>query len=126
MSAIQQVVVEKQQQQQLTGQALKRMEDPKFITGAGKYVGDIRLPNMLHAAFVRSPHAHAKIIKVDVSRAAAHPNVRFVLTGREIVGIKDIPTVRTYVSVDGGMSDNIRTALYDAVYDCRLVSRSRS
>ncbi len=86
-----QLVVEKQVL--LTGQSLKRMEDPKFMTGSGKYVGDIRFPNMLHAAFVRSPHAHAKILRVDVSRALAHPNVRFVLTGNDIKGIRDIPSV---------------------------------
>jgi len=92
MSATQQVVVEKQQKQ-LTGQSLRRMEDPKFMTGAGKYVGDIRQPSMLHAAFVRSPHAHARITKIDVSRAVAHPNVRFVLIGGDIKGINNIPSV---------------------------------
>ncbi len=86
-----QLVVEKQKL--VTGLPLRRMEDPKFITGSGKYVGDISFPNMLHAAFVRSPHAHAKILKVDASRALAHPNVKFVLTGADIKGIKNIPSV---------------------------------
>ena len=49
----------------LFGKSIKRREDPRFITGRGQYVDDLKLPGMTYAAFVRSPHAHAKIRKID-------------------------------------------------------------
>ncbi|MDA4117542.1 MAG: hypothetical protein OK455_04280, partial [Thaumarchaeota archaeon] len=53
----------------LVGQPLKRLEDGRFLTGKGRYLDDLRLAGMLHAVFVRSPHAHARIVKVGTSRA---------------------------------------------------------
>ncbi len=52
-----------------------RKEDPRLLTGRGRYVGDIVLPGMLHAVLVRSPHAHARIVSVDATRAREHPGV---------------------------------------------------
>jgi carbon-monoxide dehydrogenase large subunit len=52
-----------------------RKEDPRLLTGRGQYVGDIVLPGMLHAVLVRSPHAHARIVRVDAARAREHPGV---------------------------------------------------
>jgi aerobic carbon-monoxide dehydrogenase large subunit len=52
-----------------------RKEDPRMLTGRGRYVADIALPGMLHAAVLRSPHAHARIRRVDPARARAHPGV---------------------------------------------------
>ena len=57
---------------------LKRKEDARFIRGKGTYLDDIRLPGMVHAAILRSPYAHAKILSIDTSRALAHPNVAAV------------------------------------------------
>src|SRR5438552_15824368 len=51
------------------GDRLLRKEDPRLVQGRGRYVGDIALPGMLHAAIVRSPHAHARILGLDASRA---------------------------------------------------------
>src|SRR5205085_3039271 len=51
------------------GDRLLRKEDPRLVQGQGRYVGDIALPGMLHAAIVRSPHAHARILGIDASRA---------------------------------------------------------
>jgi len=83
-----------QKGKRLVGQSLKRTEDPKFITGSGMYLDDLRLPEMLYAAFVRSPHAHAKVLKVDVSPALQLPRVVAALTGKDIDGkVKDMPTV---------------------------------
>src|SRR4051812_8015211 len=59
---------------------LKRKEDARFIRGKGKYLDDIRLPGMLHAAILRSPYAHAKINSIDTSAALAAPNVAAVIT----------------------------------------------
>ena len=67
-----------------TGASIKRSEDPRILTGTGRYVDDIKLPGMLHAAFVRSPLAHARVISVDVSAARALPGVVAVLTGAEL------------------------------------------
>ena len=65
------------------GQPVKRVEDPRLLAGQGRYVDDLRLPRMVSAAFVQSPHAHARLRRVDVSRAAALPGVVGVLTGEE-------------------------------------------
>src|SRR5580700_5635316 len=67
-----------------TGASVKRSEDPRILTGAGRYVDDIKLPGMLHAAFVRSPMAHARVRSVDVSAARALPGVVAVYTGAEL------------------------------------------
>ncbi len=67
------------------GLPLARKEDRRFLTGTARYVDDIRLPGMLHAAFVRSPHAHARIRRIETSRALALPGVVAVVTGRELV-----------------------------------------
>ena len=52
-----------------TGASIKRSEDPRILTGRGRYVDDLKLPGMLHAAFVRSPLAHGRVLAVDVSAA---------------------------------------------------------
>src|SRR5262245_8783258 len=63
------------------GHSVKRLEDNRFIQGRGNYVDDIVLPNMLHMVIGRSPHAHAKITKIDTSAAQAVPGVVVVVTG---------------------------------------------
>ncbi len=68
----------------LMGAEVKRKEDPRLITGASTYVSDVTVPNLHHVAFVRSPHAHARIRKIDVARAARIPGVVRVVTGEEI------------------------------------------
>ena len=65
------------------GAPLKRLDDPRLLTGRGRYVDDITLPRMVHVAFVRSPHAHATIERVDVTRVAHSPNVVAALTGAD-------------------------------------------
>jgi carbon-monoxide dehydrogenase large subunit len=70
-------------QTQWTGTALKRKEDPRLLTGQGRFLDDIKLAGMLHAAFVRSPHAHARILSVDPAEARALDGVHGVLTGAE-------------------------------------------
>jgi len=67
-----------------TGASIKRSEDPRILTGTGRYVDDIKLPGMLHAAFVRSPLPHARVISVDASAARALPGVVAVLTGADL------------------------------------------
>ncbi len=70
----------------LFGAPIKRVEDRKFLTGKARYADDIKLPGMLSAVFVRSPHAHARVLKVDTSQAASSPGVAAILTGADLEG----------------------------------------
>ena len=65
------------------GARLKRLDDPRLLTGRGRYVDDITLPRMVHVAFVRSPHAHATVERVDVDAARKSPGVVAILTGAD-------------------------------------------
>ena len=65
------------------GAPVRRVNDPKYITGRGQYVDDIDLPGALHITFVRSPHAHADIRSIDATAARDVPGVVAVVTGRE-------------------------------------------
>ena len=62
----------------------KRVEDIRFVQGKGNYVDDLKLPGMLYGDFVRSPYGHARIKKIDASKAAALPGVLAVLTAAEL------------------------------------------
>src|SRR5436190_49654 len=77
--------------ERLFGKAIKRREDPRFITGRGQYVDDVKHPGMTYAAFVRSPHAHAKIRRIDASAALKHPGVVAVFTGKDMTGVNSLP-----------------------------------
>ena len=80
----------------LIGARVKRREDPRLITGNATYVDDVRLPEMLHMAVLRSPFAHARIVSLDVSRAKALAGVTEVITGREIKALSGpVPTAST-------------------------------
>ncbi len=68
------------------GEAVRRKEDVRFLTGAGNYTDDINVAGQTHAVFVRSPHAHAKINSVDVAAAEAMPGVVKVYTGADLEG----------------------------------------
>src|ERR1700741_1650356 len=62
----------------------RRTEDYRLLTGHGRYVDDIEIGGALHACFVRSPHAHARIVSIDASEALAIPGVIAVVTGRDL------------------------------------------
>src|SRR4029078_1986332 len=66
------------------GQAMRRKEDPRMITGRARYTEDINLPGMLHAVVVRSPEAHAAITSIDTSAALERDGVVTVLTGEDM------------------------------------------
>ncbi len=70
------------------GHSMKRKEDPRFIRGQGNYVDDVKLPGMVHMDIVRSPFAHAKIKKIDTSRAVKVPGVLAVITGDTLAQYK--------------------------------------
>src|SRR5438477_5715554 len=77
----------------LFGKSIKRREDPRLVTGKGNFVDDLKIPFTTHAAFVRSPHAHARIGKIDSTAARKVPGVLAVYTGKDLVagGVKPIP-----------------------------------
>jgi carbon-monoxide dehydrogenase large subunit len=70
------------------GQPVPRIEDPRFITGRGRYVDDFDLPQQCYGVAVMSPHAHARITRVDTAKAKAAPGVLAVLTGTDAAADK--------------------------------------
>jgi carbon-monoxide dehydrogenase large subunit len=80
---LQETAVQYLQKPKIVGQSLKRREDPRLIQGKGIYSDDVKLPGLLHVAFYRSPYAHARIKKVDTSKARILPGVEYVLTAQE-------------------------------------------
>src|SRR5919202_1876372 len=76
---------------QVIGAPLKRLEDPRLVTGAAKYLDDLKLPGMAHVAIVRSPHAHARVRGVRTDRAAAAPGVIDVFTGADFEHLNPLP-----------------------------------
>lgn len=77
----------------LIGESVKRVEDPRFLQGKGKYVANLQIPGMAHVAIKRSPYAHAKITNVDTAAAASAPGVLAVFTGQELIdgGVGKLP-----------------------------------
>lgn len=87
------------------GAPLKRKEDPRFITGAGNYLDDIKLAGMTHAVVVRSPYAHARIDSIRTDAAAAMPGVVAVFTGKDTEGINPLPCAWAA----GGVENHLNT-----------------
>ena len=73
------------------GKSIKRTEDPRLIQGLAHYVDDIRLPDTLHAAFLRSIYAHARIKSIDTTAAQKLPGVVAVYTGKDVQKIGVVP-----------------------------------
>lgn len=90
--------------EKMIGKALKRKEDPRFITGRGKYLEDIVLHRMQHAYILRSPHAHARIKSIDTTAAQAMPGVSGVFTGHDI----DLPPLPCAWQA-AGVTNNVNT-----------------
>jgi len=65
------------------GQPVPRVEDPRFITGRGRFVDDFELSQQCYGVVVMSPHAHARIKRIDTAKAKAAPGVLAVLTGAD-------------------------------------------
>jgi aerobic carbon-monoxide dehydrogenase large subunit len=77
----------------LLGEKVKRREDARLITGRGRFTDDIQLPGMLFAAILRSPHAHARIVSINVEEAVNQPGVVAIYTGKDLEGkLGTIPT----------------------------------
>jgi len=84
------------------GDRYLRKEDPRLLTGQGRYVADIALPGMLHTALIRSPHAHARILRVDAARAREHPGVVDVVSGADLgTAVRALPIVPPHPDLRG-------------------------
>ena len=66
------------------GQNIKRLEDPRMITGQGTYIDDIKMPGLLYMQIVRSTEAHARILEINTQKAVMADGVYLVLTGTEL------------------------------------------
>ena len=75
------------------GKSMKRVEDPRFIQGKGKYIANMSLPNMAHLAIKRSPYGHARIVSINIAAAQALPGVIAVFTGQDLLngGVGALP-----------------------------------
>ncbi len=85
------------------GQAVSRFEDLTLVRGAGRYADDVRLENEAHAYVLRSPHAHARLLRVDATAARKATGVLAVLTGADVRadGLGDIPCMIPLQNADG-------------------------
>ncbi len=92
------------------GQSVKRFEDPRLLTGQGSYVDDMKLPGLLHAVVLRSPHAHAGIRFIDVSAASRMPGVVAVITAADIQDLAAHMPTRTNIE-DVDLSPPMHPAL---------------
>ena len=89
------------------GQSLARKEDTRLLTGAGRFTADLLRPGMAHAAMLRSPHAHADILSIDIAAASAMPGVLAVLTAAEYAadGLGGIPSGSALIRFPGTPPD---------------------
>jgi aerobic carbon-monoxide dehydrogenase large subunit len=86
-----------------SGQAVKRIEDAGLLAGKGRFTDDFNAPNQVVIGFLRSPHAHARIVSIDTSAAAALPGIVAVYTGADLLaaGVKPIPIGPIFTRRDG-------------------------
>jgi carbon-monoxide dehydrogenase large subunit len=86
-----------------SGREVRRIEDAGLLAGAGRFTDDFSLPGQTYLAFLRSPHAHARIVSIDVTAAAAMPGVLAVLTGADLVaaGVQPLELAPIFQRPDG-------------------------
>src|SRR5712691_252743 len=85
--------------ERLFGAKVRRREDPRLVTGQGRYVGDVALPGMLHVAVARSPHAHARIARIDADRARRSAGVVHVLLPPDVAAYERLPLLVPHSSL---------------------------
>ena len=101
------------------GCSRKRKEDPRFIQGKGSYVDDVKLPNMVYGAVVRSPYAHARIKSINKDKALALPGVITVLTADDLkpLSLHWMPTLGS--DVQAVLADEKVSFPFRCFYRCR-------
>jgi carbon-monoxide dehydrogenase large subunit len=85
--------------ERLFGARVRRREDARLVTGRGRYVADVALPGMLHLAIHRSPHAHARLVKIDADVARRRPGVAHVLLPADVVALGRLPLLVPHPSL---------------------------
>jgi aerobic carbon-monoxide dehydrogenase large subunit len=101
-----------------SGREVRRIEDAGLLAGAGRFTDDFSLPGQTYLSFLRSPHAHARIVSIDATTAASMPGVVGVLTGADLVsaGVKPFPLAPMFQRPDGSPGATpLRPALADGV-----------
>ena len=87
--------------QGVIGQSVRRKEDLRFLTGAGQFTDDVMVPRQTCGYFLRSPHAHARIRKIDLTKAKAAPGVVAIFTGDDLTGVNGLPCGWLITGTDG-------------------------
>jgi carbon-monoxide dehydrogenase large subunit len=87
--------------QGVIGQSVRRKEDVRFLTGAGQFTDDVTYPHQTCGYFLRSPHAHAKIRKIDTAKGKAAPGVVAIFTGEDLTGVNGLPCGWLITGTDG-------------------------
>src|SRR5712692_10591688 len=85
--------------ERLFGARVRRREDARLITGRGRYVADVAHPGLLHVAVQRSPHAHARIVRVDSAQALRRPGVVRVLVPSDVAALGRLPLLVPHSSL---------------------------
>src|SRR5437868_14321473 len=93
------------------GQAVRRKEDVRLVTGRGQYIDDLHLEATVFACFVRSPHAHAVIRSVDTSAARSLPGVIGAITAKDVAGTGYVPVRGAFKNRDGSAMHQSPTPL---------------
>src|SRR5207244_12639376 len=85
--------------ERLFGASVRRREDARLVTGRGRYVADVALPGLLHVAVRRSPHAHARIVRIDAEAARRRPGVVRVLVPADVAALGRLPLLVPHSSL---------------------------
>src|SRR5881628_2074650 len=85
--------------ERLFGASVRRREDERLITGHGRYVADVALPRMLHVAVLRSPHAHARLVRIDADGARTHPGIVHVVVPADVAALGRLPLLVPHPSL---------------------------
>src|SRR5215468_1568218 len=85
--------------ERLFGARVRRREDARLVTGRGRYVADVTHPGLLHVAVHRSPHAHARIVRVEPSEARHRPGVAHVLVPADVAALGRLPLLVPHASL---------------------------
>ncbi|PYN92291.1 MAG: xanthine dehydrogenase [Candidatus Rokuibacteriota bacterium] len=85
--------------ERLFGASVRRREDERLITGLGRYVADVTLPGMLHVAVLRSPHAHARLVRIDVAEGRRRPGVVNVVVPSDVATLPRLPLLVPHSSL---------------------------
>ena len=85
--------------ERLFGARVRRREDARLVTGQGRYVADVALPGLLHVAVHRSPHAHARIVRIDAAEARRRPGVVHVQVPADVAALGRLPLLVPHASL---------------------------